>query len=85
MSDSEFAKEFFRWDSRFYKENGYKPERVETGTNGDYIVWKVMSKNINTILLYGGKDKFAYNFGVFSDNWPDEQKINFLIELFENN
>lgn len=85
MSDGEFAKEFFRWDSGFYKENGYKPERIETGTNGDYVVWKVMSKNINTILLYGGKDKFAYNFGVFSNSWTDEQKINFLIELFKNN
>lgn len=85
MSGEEFAEAFFQWDSAFYSENGYQPDRVITEIKGDFVIWKVIDKNVNAFLVYGGKDDFAYNFGVFSDNWPDEQKINFLIELFVDN
>lgn len=85
MSNLTFAEAFFLWDSEFYKENGYKPEVVNTDIKGDFVIWKVVDRNTNAFLLYGGKAGFAYNFGIFSDNWPDVEKINFLIELFTNN
>ncbi|MGD1847910.1 MAG: hypothetical protein ACFB10_21150 [Salibacteraceae bacterium] len=82
-SDQAFARSFFEWEKEYYEKQGFKITEQSAGAN--YIIWTATGNNANTIFLYGAKDKYAYNYAVFSGCWPSEKRTDFLKKLFENN
>ena len=83
ITNKEFVRKFFEWEKDHYKQQGF--EIKEKSKSENFIVWTVKGKNTNTIFLYGAKDGYAYNLGVFSDNWTEEKRIQFLKNLFVKN
>ncbi|BDC99475.1 hypothetical protein [Persicobacter psychrovividus] len=83
ISDKEFAMKFFEWEKDFYEKHGY--EIQESSKSNNFVIWTASGNNANTIFLYGAKNKYAYNFSVFSDNWAEEERVNFLKNIFEIN
>lgn len=83
LSDGEFVRKFFEWEKDHYEKQGFEIDEKKLGDN--FIIWTAKGNNTNTILLYGVKNGFAYNFAVFTDDWTEETRIKFLTELFEMN
>lgn len=83
LTDQEFAREFFNWEKDYYKKQGFEIDEITSGDN--FVIWTAKGTNANSIFLYGSKDKFAYNFAIFTDNWTKEKQIEFLRELFDEN
>ncbi len=83
LTDKEFAIKFFKWEKDFYEKQGFQIDEKTSGDN--FVIWTANRNDANTILLYGAKDDFAYNFAVFTDNWTEEKRIEFLTGLFERN
>lgn len=83
ITDKEFLRKFFEWEKEYYEEHGYIIE--EKSSNDNFVIWTVNGNGVNTIFLYGAKNKYAYNFAVFTENWSDEKRTDFLKELFEEN
>ncbi len=79
----EFFENFYLWEKDHFEAQGFDIKEHSTGEN--YIIWTVTGNNVNTFFLYGGKEKFAYNYAVYSDNWTEEKKIAFLKKLFDMN
>lgn len=83
MTDGQFSENFFEWEKEFYEKQGFKIDKKMSGDN--FVIWTANENNANTTFLYGAKNKFAYNFAIYTDNWSDEQQVEFLINLFNNN
>ena len=83
LTENEFAREFFEWEKNYYEKQGYEIREKTSGEN--YVIWTAKGKDVNTIFIYGAKKGIAYNFGVFTDNWTEKEKIDFLTGLFERN
>ena len=83
LTDAEFARKFFEWEKAHYEKQGF--EIIEKYSSNNFIVWTANGNNANTIFLYGAKNKYAYNFAVFTDNWTEEKRTEFLKNLFEGN
>lgn len=85
MTDKEFTRKFFEWEKGFYEKRGFEITELKNYSGENFIVWKVTRNKANTVLLYGSKEHFAYNFAVFTDNWTNKDKIEFVRNLFEQN
>ncbi|GAB5556829.1 MAG: hypothetical protein SchgKO_10420 [Schleiferiaceae bacterium] len=83
MTDQEFVRKFYEWDSEYYEKQGFEIKENTIGDN--YVVWTVSGKGAHTTFLFGGKDKYAYNIAVFTEQWTEEKRIEFLKSLFEGN
>jgi hypothetical protein len=82
-TDIQFVRKFYTWEKDFYEKQGFEINEKVAGDN--FIIWTAIGKNVNTMFLYGAKNKFAYNFAVFTDNWTEEKRTQFLKEIFERN
>ena len=80
QSDKEFVTEFVKWDSDYWKEQGLNVMIIDDQANQDYILWQAKNKerNINTIFLFGVKNKFAYNFSATSRTWSETEIKDFF-------
>lgn len=85
LTNQQWVDEFYFWDSEHYLNQGYTTEILDTEESGDFLIWKIIGNNVNTMFLFGRKNEFALNYVVFTDNLSDEQRIRFLIELFNRN
>lgn len=83
MTEVQFAQSFFEWEKSYYEEKGFKIN--EKATYKNYVLWTANGEQTNTLFLYGAKNEFAYNFAVFSDNWPEDQRTEFLVALYNTN
>ena len=83
MTNAEFTREFFAWEKQHYEDKGFEIE--EKTIDNNFIIWTVVGKNTNTTFLYGAKNKFAYNFAIFTDNWSKNKQFEFLHLLFHKN
>ncbi|HYF68129.1 MAG TPA: hypothetical protein VD884_08335, partial [Ohtaekwangia sp.] len=59
-----------------YEKQGF--EIKEKSTTYNFVIWTANGNKANTIFLYGAKDKYAYNLAIFTDNWKEEKRIEFL-------
>jgi hypothetical protein len=84
LNNEQWVNEFYQWDSEYYRNQGYTTEILKLSDSGNFLVWKITGKNVNSMFLFGRKEEYAMNFAVYN-NLPDEQRINFLSELFEQN
>ena len=84
-SDFENVKEFYKWDSDYIKENGFKTKKIKENSKLEYIIWKFNDGKLDNIFLFGSsKDNFL-NLLVYTDVWSEDEKIIFLENLFELN
>lgn len=58
---------------------GFEIKEKSSGDN--FVIWAANGNNANTIFLYGAKNKFAFNFAVFTDNWSEEKRTEFLKKI----
>ena len=86
MTDKEFTVRYYEWESTYYSQKGLKSLILaDSIDNGNFIVWKIEGDSVNTILLYAGKDKFAYGFSFITDKVADQRRVDFLTKLFKDN
>jgi len=83
ITDKEFARKFFEWEKDYYEKQAF--EINEKSADDNYVIWTAKGENENAVLLYGVKNNFAYNFALFTDNWSEEQRSEFLKELYKKN
>lgn len=83
MTDSAFTREFYHWEKEYYEEKGSHINEV--ASNGNFVVWTAKGNDVNTIFLLGAKNNHAYNFAIFGENWSEEERIEFLLTLFDMN
>lgn len=90
QNDKEFVAEFVKWDSEYWKEQGLEISTIENKTEKMYIIWNTKNKKetkpeVNTLFLFGVKNNFVYGFSISSRIWNNDQKIEFLKNLYESN
>ncbi len=83
QSEKEFLKNFYEWEKENHKNEGFEIKEKYWGEN--YMIWQASDQNTNTTFLYGTKRSFAFNFAISSDKWSEQQKIEFLKNLFDKN
>ena len=83
VTDKEFARKFYEWEKDHYEKQGFEIE--EKSSDDNFVIWTANGNNANTIFLYGAKNKYAFNFAVFTDNWSEEKRTEFLKKIFEEN
>ncbi len=83
VTHKEFARKFYEWEKEHYEKHGFEIKEKSSGDN--FVIWTANGNSANTIFLYGAKEKYAYNFAIFTDNWTEEQRTKFLKKLFEEN
>lgn len=90
QNDEEFVSEFVKWDSEYWKNQGLEISTIENKAENTYIIWNAKNTNetkpeVNTFFLFGVKNNFVYGFSISSKVWNEEQKIDFLKNLYETN
>ncbi|MDI1356238.1 MAG: hypothetical protein PSX36_15075 [bacterium] len=85
QNDKQFVSAFYKWDSKQQKHKGEIIELLNDNSDNGYIIWRLKGQNINTIFLCGAKKSLFYNFVCFSPTWTDQQRIQFLVNLFYTN
>jgi hypothetical protein len=85
-SDFENVKEFYKWDSDYYrKEKHFKIEKIKENAELEYIIWKYNDTKQDNIFLFGSsKDNFL-NLLVYTNIWSENEIINFLENLYQLN
>lgn len=78
----ENVKLFYTWDSDFMKESKFKTEKLKEDAKSEFIVWKFNDNKLDNLFLFGSiKDNFI-NLLIYTDIWPEEQKIAFLEKVY---
>jgi hypothetical protein len=87
QTDKEFVSEFVKWDGDYCKSQGLTVKTINDKSDNGFIVWQVIGDNnkINTIFIFGSKNKFAYNFSGTSEKWTEDAIQEFLIKLYSDN
>ena len=87
QADSEFVRDFVKWDAEYWEKQGLKVTTVDNQTDKGYILWQTRSdeKKVNTIFLFGAKNGLAYNFSGTSKTWAETKIKDFLVQLFNDN
>ena len=67
------------------KENKFKTEKLKEDAKSEFIVWKFNDNKLDNVFLFGSvKDNFI-NLLIYTDIWPEEQKIAFLEKVYQLN
>lgn len=87
QTDSEFVIDFVKWDAEFFEKQGFTTATLDNQSEIGFILWQVKNeeKNVNTIILFGVKNGFAYNFSGTSKTWTETKIKDFLVQLFNKN
>jgi hypothetical protein len=85
IADFESVKLFYKWDSDYYKENNFKVEKIKENAKSEYIIWKYNDKKMDNVFLFGSSEDNFLNLLVYTNTWSQEEKINFLENLYEIN
>ncbi len=84
-SDFDNVKAFYKWDSDYRKEGNFKTNKIKENAKLQYVIWKFNDGKLDNVFLFGSvKDNFI-NLLVFTDNWTEAQKIEFLENLYKLN
>jgi len=86
-TDMTFLNDFYEWDSKYIAEqiNGQRKIIEQDSTQQSYILWNVYNdSDVNGYFLYGLKRGRVYNLYITTKKWKEQQKINFLKQLFTN-
>lgn len=87
MSDKEFVHAFVDWETDYYGKQGVTSRKLDDQSDKGYIIWKAEKpdENVNTTVLYGVKNGFAYGFMIPATQWSEERVKTFLVGLFNAN
>jgi hypothetical protein len=85
QTDKDFTSEFVKWDGEYWQKEGLTTKILNDHSDIGFITWQITGKNSDTILLFGSKNGFAYNFSTTSKIWNDKKREQFLVDLFRNN
>lgn len=85
VSDFENVKQFYIWDSDYYKENKFTTEKIKENQELEYIIWKFNDKKLDNVFLFGSTKSNFINLLVYTDKWSEDEKIIFLENLFKLN
>lgn len=76
---------FYEWDSDYYEENKFKTEKIKENAELEYIIWKYNDKKLDNVFLFGSTKNNFLNLLVYTNKWGEDEKINFLENLFKLN
>jgi mannosyltransferase OCH1-like enzyme len=86
LKDLNFLMKFYEWESKFYSQQLKTDSKIiESDSTKNYIIWRLYdNKNIDTYFLYGFNKCSVHNYSVASYKWTDNEKVNFLRNLYLN-
>ena len=87
LKDFSFVKAYYEWDAKYLaKAYNIQDTILLADTTNNYIVWRLWGNNkgleINSYYLFGYKNCSVHNFYVSTDKWTQEQKVQFLQDLY---
>lgn len=87
LKDLEFVKAFYEWDAKFLAKNLNMHDTIlKIDTTNNYFVWRLSGKNkefeVDNYFLFGYKSCSVHNFYVSTTKWTEEQKVQFLQDLY---
>lgn len=85
ISDFENVKLFYTWDSDYYIENKFITNKIKENSESKYVIWKYNDKKMDNVFLFGSSKNNFLNLLVYTTIWTEEEKINFLENLFKLN
>ncbi len=78
MNKFEVVSEFFKWEFDYRVGAGFKSSKIKENTTDNYIIWKFTENGIDNVFLYGAKSKLLTNYLIYTDQWSEQKKIDFL-------
>lgn len=76
---------FYKWDSDYRKELKFKTNKIKENTELEYIIWKYNDNKLDNVFLFGSiKDNFI-NLLIYTDDWNEEKKVEFLEKTYKLN
>lgn len=86
LKGMDFLSAFYKWESEYFKSNGYEAMIIETDTASQYIIYRIYSETANTYFLVGVKSNGnVSNLSInYTDKWTEEEKISFLKNLYKS-
>lgn len=84
-TDLETVSDYYKWEYDYRVENGFKTSKLKKDKKKNYIIWKFTEKGIDNVFLYGVKSEYLVNYLVYTDQWKEGKKIDFLEQLYELN
>ena len=84
----DFVTAFYEWDSKFFVDSyGLKRRLIVSDSINNYVLYQIFGSinegKFDSYFLIGEKNGFVKNFSIMiTDNWTEEQKINFLKSLY---
>lgn len=83
-SDFENLKTFYKWDSDFKKKHKFKTQKLKENSDLEFIIWKYKDK-LDRVLLFGSSEKNFLIFLIYTNQWTETEKIQFLENLYQWN
>ncbi len=85
ISDFELVEKFHQWDTDWLESNNTETKQLKKDKKKEYIIWKYNDGTSDNVFLFGSsKDNFL-NLLVYTEKWTEEEKIQFLEQLYELN
>ena len=85
QTDLETVSDYYKWEYDYRVDNGFKTSKLKKDKQKNYIIWKFTEEGIDNVFLYGVKSEFLVNYLVYTDQWEEGKKIEFLEQLYELN
>ncbi|MBC5836534.1 hypothetical protein [Flavobacterium muglaense] len=76
---------FYTWDSDYYKENNFKTAKLKENKALEYIIWKYNDNKADNVFLFASTKNSFLNLLVYTNNWPEAEKIIFLEKTYKLN
>lgn len=84
-TENENLKSFYKWDSEYRKGNNFNTMKIKENPKLNYIIWKYNDGKNDNVFLFGTSNKNFLNLLVYTDIWNEDEKIKFLVNLYEIN
>jgi len=89
MNSNQIVKEFYEWDSKYLADNIQGSRSIiKIDNDNHFIIWKLVANNeqhnLNNYYLFGSENGIIFNLYVATDDWTEEQKIEYLVRAYNN-
>lgn len=86
QTDFEFVNAFYKWESDYRQQQGYKTEKIKQDTTDNFITWRLSGKEgWENYFLYGYKNGRVYNLLMASKKLSGEDMTAFLENVYKKN
>ncbi len=78
----DFIEAYYKWEHDYFTKSGLKVDRIESDQAKKYLIFRMHSPEVDTYFLMGTTKGYTSNFSISTDKWTEEEKVEFLKNLF---